>query len=77
MGAGAARNNAIKKARGKYITFIDSDDWFGPNYLDSLYNEAEKTNADIVFSNIIMVDHNTERKHGAFQSLIKKYCNND
>ena len=77
MGAGAARNIAIKKARGKYITFIDSDDWFGDKYLDCLYKEAEKTNADIVFSNMIMADHNTEREHGAFRNLIKKYNNTD
>ena len=77
MGAGAARNNAIKEATGKYITFIDSDDWFGDEYLKSLYKEAKKTNADIVFSNMTMVEHNNERKYGLFYNAINKYHNAD
>ena len=77
MGAGAARNNALKEATGKYITFIDSDDWFGDKYLESLYKEAKKTNADIVFSNMMMVEHNIELKYGGFYNAIKKYHNAD
>lgn len=60
IGTGAARNKAIKEAAGKYITFIDSDDWIGNKYLETLYIEAIKTNADIVFSNMKMVEHDTE-----------------
>lgn len=75
MGAGAARNNALKKSRGKYITFIDSDDWFGDKYLDCLYSEAEKTNADIIFSNMMTVYENVEFKNEEFQNLVNKYHN--
>ena len=33
-GVSSARNFGIKHSRGEYITFIDSDDWVEPNYLE-------------------------------------------
>lgn len=47
-GLAAARNTALLQAHGKYIICVDSDDWLVKDYLEKLYNEAEKTNADIV-----------------------------
>src|SRR5699024_9200045 len=38
------RNIGISLATGKYITFIDSDDWFHENGIGSLFNLLEKTN---------------------------------
>ena len=53
-GAPAARNVAIKKATGKYLYFIDSDDWIEKDYLESMYNLAEKNNADVVITGFLM-----------------------
>lgn len=75
MGAAVARNGAIKQATGKYIAFIDSDDWFGEKYLETLYTEAENTKADIVFSNMLNVDQEGVRKYGAFYRAKGKYFN--
>lgn len=47
-GASAARNAGISKATGKYIWFIDSDDYIVDGACEILYQFAEKTNADVV-----------------------------
>lgn len=51
-GAGAARNTALKKARGDYITFVDSDDYIAPQmyeYMLSLFeNDIDIVECDYV-----------------------------
>ncbi len=48
MGLSAARNNGLAIASASYISFMDSDDWVDINYLEKLYNEAVRCDADIV-----------------------------
>lgn len=48
-GQSSARNLALKNAHGKYIYFLDSDDYIEPVALKSLYEKAEKENLDIIF----------------------------
>ena len=47
-GAGAARNKGLEASKGKYITFLDSDDLFAENALKKLYDSINTTNADLV-----------------------------
>lgn len=47
-GVCSARNVGIEKSKGKYITFIDNDDFYEEGFLDILFNEMEQTNADFI-----------------------------
>ena len=47
-GLSAARNTGIKAAQGDYILFVDSDDYLQPNTLDTLLEQAERDNLDVL-----------------------------
>lgn len=49
MNAGTARNVGFSKAKGEYVLFLDSDDFFSPSMVERMLNKALSTNSDIVF----------------------------
>ena len=60
QGQSVARNNALKRAVGKYIAFIDGDDAVIPEYLEVLYKEAERAKPDLVFCKSSLVIDNKQ-----------------
>lgn len=49
-GLGFARNTGIEYATGKFITFIDSDDYITENFLQDLFNATLQNNVDTVIA---------------------------
>lgn len=70
-GLSSARNLALSYAVGEYITFIDSDDYINENYLECMYNNAVKYNADIVIASYYRYDE--EKKKYYFPILEEGY----
>lgn len=63
MGQSVARNRALSQARGKYIAFVDADDYIEEHWLEMLYREAERSGADVVMGPSRVVNQNDMPLH--------------
>ncbi len=61
-GIGKTRNFGINQAKGKYLMFLDSDDYLEENACELLFKEAEKNDYDIVVCDYYKVFSNGEKK---------------
>ncbi len=61
VGLGLARNEGMKAAKCKYITFVDSDDWIANDYAEVLYNTIEKYNYDVISPDFYEYDNVTQK----------------
>ena len=68
-GLSEARNYGIDKATGKYITFVDSDDYIDEDYLEFLYKNLIINNCDISICNPRIV-----YEDGGKSRTLYKYC---
>lgn len=57
-GAGVARNNSIKEAKGRYIAFCDSDDRWYPEKLEKQLEFMKNNNCSLSYSSYDTCDEN-------------------
>lgn len=55
-GLSSARNYGFRKSNGKYIIYIDSDDFVSNKYVENLYNAIDTTNSEIAISSFYLVN---------------------
>lgn len=59
-GQSKARNIGLNMAKGKYIYYIDADDWITSETFEKSYNKAEEYNYDVLISNAIYYNNQTK-----------------
>ncbi|MDR2205302.1 MAG: glycosyltransferase [Flavobacteriaceae bacterium] len=57
-GAGHARNLSLEKATGRFITFLDADDFWEPDFLREMLGFMKRENAELAYSNYARCDEN-------------------
>lgn len=67
-GAGHARNISLEKAKGRFITFLDADDFWEPQFLEEMVGFMKRENAELAYSNYARCNENLVPKIDDFQA---------
>lgn len=73
-GVSSARNLGIEKSKGKWITFIDSDDFISPKYVHDIGDILSK-DIDLIIYNYISYYNDFKKEEGRF--ILNEGFNND
>jgi glycosyltransferase involved in cell wall biosynthesis len=64
-GLGAARNTGLKMAKFDYVTFLDSDDWLEPTFVEKIFGAMLAADTQIGMCDICYVESETMQKQTA------------
>ena len=70
-GAGHARNVGLDKARGKWLLFADSDDYYLPDFITAL-DKFKESDIDILYFNIFSEVSNSDQLN-----ILERYMNSE
>lgn len=69
-GAGHARNLSLEKATGKFITFLDADDYWEPNFLEVMVNFLKENKTELAYCTYSRCDENLKPVLADFEADI-------
>ncbi len=55
LGAGGARNLALRESKGRWVAVLDSDDWYAPERLEKLLSVAYAEDADMIADDLYFI----------------------
>ena len=76
-GVAAARNLGVEKATGKYLTFVDGDDYLQEDYIEKMYSLAEKETLDMVICGLTYVDEGGKELNKIIPGVYKRLENEE
>ena len=72
-GLSDARNYGMTKATGKYIAFVDADDYVEKDFCEKMYSKAQKEKSDIVECNFYWTYSEGHQKNKMKEDVGEKY----
>ena len=64
-GVAPTRNLGVRESRGRYLAFVDPDDWLDLTYMEKLHDRLEKTGSDFAECDIWRYDNRTGKRFTA------------
>lgn len=63
QGVATTRNNLLKKIKGDYVLFVDSDDWIEPDMVEFLVRKATDNNAEVAMCGMVVNDTPVKKEY--------------
>lgn len=74
QGDGAARNYGMRRATGKYLSFLDADDFFDLDMLNQVYKRAEEVQAEVTVFNAWSFEDGSNVIHEPQGILVQQFA---